>query len=49
MINQSSNDEDSLREHLGKLLQWGDAHIDFNRATDEIPAELQGVRPDGLP
>jgi hypothetical protein len=43
------NQNDILREHLSKLLDWGDAHVDFDAAVDGIPPALQGVRPEGLP
>jgi hypothetical protein len=41
--------DDALREHLRKLLAWGDAHVGFDRAVDGLAPELRGVRPDGLP
>lgn len=49
MTDQTLTDESSLREHLVKLLEWGDAHVDFNHSIDGIPSGLQGVRPEGLP
>jgi uncharacterized damage-inducible protein DinB len=39
----------ALREHLRKLLAWGDAHVDFDRTVAGLAADLRGVRPDGLP
>jgi len=39
----------ALREHLRKLLAWGDAHVDFDRAAAGLAPELRGVRPEGLP
>ncbi|MFL5385599.1 MAG: DinB family protein [Longimicrobiaceae bacterium] len=39
----------ALREHLRKLLAWGDAHVDFDRAVAGLAPELRGVRPEGLP
>ena len=42
-------DEDLLRDHLRKLLAWGDAHADFNRAVNGIPVALRGKVPRGLP
>jgi hypothetical protein len=38
-----------LREHLLDLLGGGHAHPDFERATADLPAELRGARPPGLP
>ncbi len=43
------NRDVSLREHLGKLLNWEDAHISFDRAIEGIDSELRGVVPQGLP
>lgn len=37
----------SLREHLKKLLDWEDAHVSVDRATDAIPPRLRGQVPDG--
>lgn len=39
----------SLRDHLRKLLDWGDAHVTFDAAIEGLPAKLRGVAPDGLP
>jgi hypothetical protein len=39
----------ALREHLRKLLAWGDAHVDYDRAVAGLAPGLRGVRPDGLP
>jgi hypothetical protein len=43
------NQSDILREHLVKLLEWEDAHVNFDTAVDGIPPPLQRVRPEGLP
>jgi hypothetical protein len=43
-----SNDK-SLRELLGRLLEWEDAHVGFDRAIDGIPADLRGRTPAGMP
>jgi hypothetical protein len=43
------NQNDTLREHLIKLLDWQDAHVSFDTAVEGIPPPLQGVRPEGLP
>lgn len=37
----------SLREHLVKLLQGGDAHAGFDNAVEAMPAALQGKIPEG--
>ncbi len=43
-----SNDE-TLREHLVKLLQARQAHATLASAVKDCPADQRGVRPDGLP
>ena len=39
----------SLRTHLTKLLSWHDAHVDFETALADLPAELRGRVPRGAP
>jgi hypothetical protein len=39
----------ALRDQLRKLLDWGDAHVNFDDAIEGLPAKLRGVKPDGLP
>ena len=41
-----SNDK-ALREQLVNLLKEGNAHVDFNSAFKNLPAELRGKRPKG--
>jgi hypothetical protein len=38
-----------LREQLRKLLAWEDAHVGFDRAVADIPAEVRGKQPSGVP
>ncbi len=38
-----------LREHLRKVLDWGDAHVDFDGAVEKIPPEKRGQAPAGIP
>lgn len=40
---------DVLRQHLSRLLTWRDAHVDFDAAVADLPPELRGVAPPGLP
>jgi uncharacterized damage-inducible protein DinB len=40
---------DSLREHLRKLLDWQDAHVDFDGAVEGIAADRRGEAPSGVP
>lgn len=39
----------SLREHLRRLLDWEDAHVNFDTAVEGIPASARGVAPERLP
>ena len=38
-----------LREHLCWLIREGHAHVPFEAAFGDVPAEKRGVRPAGLP
>jgi DinB superfamily len=40
---------DPLRQQLIELLDGGHAHLDFEAAIADLPAELRGARPPGLP
>src|SRR5580765_4442149 len=40
-------DENALRAQLVKLLDFKEAHVDFDRAVKGIPAALRGARPRG--
>jgi hypothetical protein len=44
-----ANEDQALREQVVILLTGGGAHIDWAESLSNIPAELRGVRPDGLP
>ena len=41
--------DDALRSHLLKLLDWQDAHVSFEMAVEGIPPEQYGVQPARLP
>ena len=41
--------ERSLGEHLGRALDWHDAHADFESAVEGIPPSHRGRTPEGLP
>ncbi len=43
-----SNDE-SLREHLAKLLQADQAHATLDAALKDFPPEQRGIKSEGLP
>jgi DinB superfamily len=38
----------TLREHLRKLLDWEDAHVNFDTAVEGIPQSVRGVIPERL-
>ena len=40
---------DGVREHLRRVLGWEDAHVGFEATVRDLPLELRGVRPPGLP
>ncbi|HXR39788.1 MAG TPA: DinB family protein [Terracidiphilus sp.] len=40
-------DDSALRQHLIKLLKGGDAHVVFEEAVRDFPAELRGKTPRG--
>ncbi len=40
---------EALRIHLQKLLEWQDAHAGFDAAIEGIPPDLRGIKPQGLP
>ena len=39
----------AIRDQLIRMLGWGDARPDFDRAIDGLPEALRGARPEGLP
>jgi uncharacterized damage-inducible protein DinB len=41
--------DDALRGHLAKVLDWQDAHATFEDAVKGIPAQARGRRAEGLP
>jgi uncharacterized damage-inducible protein DinB len=38
-----------MRVQLARSLDWGEAHVDFDKAVEGLPPELRGRRPAGLP
>ena len=40
---------DPLRAQLARLLDWQDAHVNFEAAVDGLPAEARGRTVDGVP
>jgi len=41
--------EDALRQQLAKMLDWGEAHVDFEKALGHMPFKEQGRVAPGLP
>lgn len=41
--------DDALRTQLRGLLDWKDAHVNFDAAIDGIPPDVRGRQADGLP
>ena len=42
-------DQEALREHLIRLLDWEDAHVNFNTVLSGWPKELRGTKLSGCP
>ncbi len=42
-------DDRAVRTSLSRLQDWEDAHVGFDRAVADIPPDLRGVAPAGLP
>ena len=40
---------DPLRSHLVALLGWQDAHVSFETAIANVPADHRGTKPEGMP
>ena len=38
----------AVREHLVRVLDWGEAHVTFDKAVDGITPDRQGARTDGF-
>ncbi len=43
------NSDKSLRDNVLWLLRGGDAHLDFDSAVADMPVQLRGTKPPGLP
>jgi hypothetical protein len=41
--------ENALRQLLQKVLAWEDAHVGFDKAVADVPTNLRGTQPAGLP
>lgn len=40
--------DQAVAELVAQALGWEEAHVSFDRATADVPFDLQGVRPPGL-
>jgi uncharacterized damage-inducible protein DinB len=49
MSDMSDMSDRPLREQLGKMLAWEDAHVGLETALADLPAELRGKVPAGAP
>jgi uncharacterized damage-inducible protein DinB len=45
----ATHNDDALRDHLVRVLEWNDAHVEFDAAVDGIGPEDRGKTPPGLP
>ena len=45
----SAKADKALRDHLLYLLRGGGAHLNFDQAIADLPGNLRGLKPDGLP
>ena len=43
-----SESNDALRDHLVRVLDWGEAHVGFDKAVDGIPPEKWGALASGF-
>lgn len=41
--------DSALREHVIYLLEGGGAHLDFDAAVADLPSQLRGAKPAGVP
>ena len=39
----------AFRDQLARIVDWGEAHVTFDKAVEGIPEELRGRRPQGMP
>jgi uncharacterized damage-inducible protein DinB len=42
------NPDDSVRQHLARVLDWEDAHVGFDHAVAGLPPHARGMRPPGF-
>ncbi len=49
MTGETMDSDTLLRQQLKSVLAWEDAHVGFDRAIADIPEELRGKQPAGLP
>jgi DinB superfamily len=47
--NSGTGNDKALREHLAKVLIWGEAHADWKQALEGLDPSQRGIRPAGSP
>jgi hypothetical protein len=47
--NSGTGNDKALREHLAKVLTWGEAHADWKQALEGLDPSQRGIRPAGSP
>jgi len=40
--------DEALRDHLARILDWEEAHVGFDKAIADLPAEKRGARAPGF-
>src|SRR5207244_2565080 len=40
--------DDRLRNHLVRVLDWGEAHVDFDKGIEGLPDDKRGARAPGI-
>jgi hypothetical protein len=48
-MSPSTTKSDTVRDLLARVLDWEDAHASFDTAVAELPEQLRGRQPAGLP
>lgn len=41
--------DSAIRDHLARVVSWGDSHATFDKAVKNLKPDLRGKRPQGLP
>ena len=46
---EAGADDKSARDHVLALLRGGNAHVDFEKAIADLPPQMRGAKPSGVP